>query len=163
MLKQAKVRRYVELFLILKINSNKPKCIRVCQMPIFKSFFVSAKCSTSTSSSTSTTRKDFDCGKHATFIYGGNSCELTCAGINEPCCVVHVRAPDACYCNKGYRRDKYGHCILEKSQKCQKEKLPKCKCNWACVNGKCPNGKKCINGGCCNANPDAEFYQPKMH
>lgn len=51
------------------------------------------------------------CEGNDEYLNPGPNCDTECATLNEPCTKVYFRAPDGCYCNKGYARDNDNHCV----------------------------------------------------
>lgn len=73
-------------------------------------------------------------GKNEEFKCAGTECQLTCANLHQPCCFKHKRAPQACFCNEGFARDKCNECIEICSIQCQQEVLESCDvCNATCI------------------------------
>lgn len=66
-----------------------------------------------------------ECGPDEKFNERGPSCQMTCAGLNQHCCINNFVAPSACYCIDGYARRKSDKkCIPISSQPCQDEAVP---------------------------------------
>ncbi|XP_031627262.1 uncharacterized protein LOC116343378 [Contarinia nasturtii] len=76
-----------------------------------------------------------DCPENQKFVCGGGSCLPTCRTQYQECCIRNIMAPRRCYPIDGYAINKDGKSIPINSAECQKEALPKCKCN----NGNCEN------------------------
>lgn len=77
------------------------------------------------------------CRKHEVYKSKGNACQRTCAGLNQPCCINFIVAPEGCYCEEDYARDtKCNRCIKIKSEKCKRDLKPACgpRCNETCGN-----------------------------
>lgn len=76
-----------------------------------------------------------ECGPNETFHEHGDSCQMTCVGLNQHCCINHIVAPSACYCDKGFARQKSDKkCIPIQLKECQNEAVPEtptdCSARW---------------------------------